>query len=407
MISPELISAETYQYDLPRERIAQYPLAQRDMSKLLVLKNNTLSSMVFRDLPDQLPEDSLLLFNNTRVIRARVLFTKSTGASIEVFFLNPVSPSPEHEIAFSSGSPAVWECIIGNARKWKNGTLTIRFICEGHQTELHARLLRKGDETSEVALTWEPSHLAMAAVFEAIGHIPLPPYINRHDEPGDAERYQTVYARHNGSVAAPTAGLHFSPAILGALSEKGIPQEKITLHVGAGTFRPVSTPTIADHVMHREEIIVRQDLLQKLALHDGPVIPVGTTSVRSIESIYWYGLRVMLNKEPLKARFSVQQWEPYDYNHKSLPPAAVVFAFLAEQMKSARRETLHGDTSLIIVPGYRFAITKGLITNFHQPGSTLLLLVAALIGENWKRAYQYALDNDYRFLSYGDACLFL
>lgn len=406
MIQPNLISLNNYRYHLPKERIALYPLSGRDDSKLLVMQNGSITSAVFRDLPGLLPENALLLFNNTKVIRARVLFRKPTGAVVEIFFLNPLQPSHDHEIAFGSGSPAEWECIIGNAKKWKDGNLTLRFQCEGNDATLTAGMIRKGDESCQVAISWEPAHLTMASVFEAIGHVPLPPYIHREDEPDDAERYQTVYARHDGSVAAPTAGLHFTPAILDALSARGIILQKITLHVGAGTFKPVSTDTITSHVMHREEIIATRKLFEILSQHNGPVIPVGTTSVRSIESLYWYGLRVMLQKEPLAGHFSVQQWEPYGYNPDHLPPACEVFAHLADQMKSHNRETLQGDTSLIIVPGYRFAITHSLITNFHQPGSTLLLLVSALIGDDWKKAYQYALDNNFRFLSYGDACLF-
>lgn len=401
------INTEDFRYDLPRERIALYPVAERDTSKLLVMKDGHISTAVFRDLPELLPENALLLFNNTRVVRARVLFTKPTGAHIELFFLNPLLPSHDHEIAFGSGSPVVWECIIGNARKWKDGNLTLCFPCEGHDTMLSARLMSRGNESSQVELSWEPAHLPLSAIFEAVGHVPLPPYIQRGDEPEDAGRYQTVYARHDGSVAAPTAGLHFTEKVLENLKTKGIPQEKITLHVGAGTFKPVSTETIADHVMHREEIIASRQLLESLSHHQGPVIPVGTTSVRSVESLYWFGVRQMKSQEAIPEHFSVQQWEPYRYGAEQLPAAQEVFGHLADEMAALNLEMLRGDTSLMIVPGYRFAVTKGLITNFHQPGSTLLLLVSALIGENWKKAYQYALDHDFRFLSYGDACLFI
>jgi S-adenosylmethionine:tRNA ribosyltransferase-isomerase len=407
MMNLQPIKANNFRYDLPKERIAQYPLAQRDLSKLLVRHNGALSTAVFRDLPGLLPENALLLFNDTRVIRARVLFRKETGAEIELFFLNPLQPSGDHAIAFSSGSPAKWECIIGNARKWKGGDLKLRFQCEEFDTTLNASLIEKGDESSMVELTWEPAHLTLAAIFEAIGHTPLPPYINRHDEPEDTRRYQTVYAQHNGSVAAPTAGLHFTPEMLETLASKGIPQANITLHVGAGTFKPVSSSDISEHVMHREEMIVSLELLQKLADHKGPVIPVGTTSVRSIESLYWYGLRVMNDDETLSGHFSVHQWEPYGYDQERLPAASIVFDHLLKKMNLQQMSTLRGDTSLIIMPGYRFAVTNGLITNFHQPGSTLLLLVAALIGNDWKKVYQYALDNDFRFLSYGDACFFM
>ncbi|HRZ43504.1 MAG TPA: S-adenosylmethionine:tRNA ribosyltransferase-isomerase [Bacteroidales bacterium] len=407
MIRQELINPNDYQYDLPKERIAQYPLEQRDLSKLLVMRNGEISEEVFRNLPEMLPGNALLLFNNTRVIRARVLFTKPTGAQIEIFFLNPLLPSHDHEIAFGSGSPVVWECIIGNAKKWKTGDLTLCFPCEGHDTTLVARLVNRGDESSQVELSWEPAHLTLASVFEAVGHVPLPPYIQRADEPEDAGRYQTVYARHDGSVAAPTAGLHFTEEVLEQLNVKGIRQEKITLHVGAGTFKPVSTETIANHVMHREEIIASRQLLESLSHHEGPVIPVGTTSVRSVESLYWFGVGLMRSREAIPEHFSVQQWEPYRYDAEQLPQVQEVFGYLAAEMATQKIEYLRGDTSLMIVPGYRFAVTKGLITNFHQPGSTLLLLVSALVGGAWKKAYQYALEHDFRFLSYGDACLFI
>ncbi len=407
MIQPDNLSLSDYLYHLPKERIALYPVADRDTSKLLVMKDGHISTAVFRDLPELLPENALLLFNNTRVVRARVLFAKPTGAHIEIFFLNPLLPSHDHEIAFGSGSPVVWECIIGKAKKWKDGVLTLCFPCEGHDTMLSTRLLSRGNESAQVELSWEPAHLPLSTVFEAVGHVPLPPYIKRADEPEDAGRYQTVYARHDGSVAAPTAGLHFTEEVLENLKTKGIRQEKITLHVGAGTFKPVSTETIADHVMHREEIIASRLLMESLSHHQGPVIPVGTTSVRSVESLYWFGVRQMKSSELIPEHFSVQQWEPYRYDAGQLPQAQEVFGHLAAEMAAQKFEYLRGDTSLMIVPGYRFAVTKGLITNFHQPGSTLLLLVSALIGENWKKAYQYALNNDFRFLSYGDACLFL
>ena len=401
------LNIDDYRYILPEERIAWYPLPDRDMSKLLLMYQGKLSTCLFRDLPTLLPSGSLLLFNDTRVIRARMLFRKETGARIEIFFLNPVEPSHDHEVAFASGSPAVWECIIGNARRWKEGDLTLQFSCEGVSTTLRARLAEKGHSSSRVALSWEPATMPLASILEAAGHIPLPPYINREDEPDDNIRYQTVYARHDGSVAAPTAGLHFTPQMLATLAENGVEQAKITLHVGAGTFKPVTSKEISTHVMHKEEIIIRRELLEKLISHKSPVIPVGTTSVRSIESLYWYGVRVFQGKEALSARFTVQQWEPYHYGASERPDASTVFSHLLEQMREQNLNALHGTTSLIIVPGYRFAVTDGLITNFHQPASTLLLLVAALTGNNWKRAYEYALENGFRFLSYGDACLFL
>lgn len=396
-----------YRYDLPADRIAQYPNAERDTSKLLVMQGDEVTEKIFRELPASLPAGTMLLFNDTRVIRARMLFRKPTGALIEIFFLNPLEPSRDHAIAFGATSGVRWECVIGNAKKWKEGELKLEFLHGGEVVTLSATLIRKGDESSEVQLTWTPGHWPLAAIFEAVGHIPLPPYILRNDEPEDAERYQTVYAHHDGSVAAPTAGLHFTPEVIRELSLSGIRHESITLHVGAGTFRPVSATSIAHHVMHREEIVVTTRLLEALANHQGPVIPVGTTSVRSVESLYWYGLRLLLKGESVSAHFSVNQWEPYSYQPEQLCSAKEVFLNMIEQMQRANLTVLQGDTSLIIVPGYRFAVTNGLITNFHQPGSTLLMLVSALIGERWKVAYDYALNNGFRFLSYGDACLFI
>ncbi len=401
------INIEEYRYNLPKERIAQYPAEQRDRSKLLVMKKGELSSIVFKDLPDLLPQNTLLLFNNTRVIRARLLFIKNTGAEIEIFFLNPILPSTDHQVSFGSGPPVTWECIIGNARKWKGGELKHTFLFEGENVELYVRIIERRQETFLVELSWKPENISLADVFETVGHTPLPPYINREDEPVDAERYQTVYAFHNGSVAAPTAGLHFTPEMLKTLETKNILQQNITLHVGAGTFKPVTAHNISNHIMHHEEIIVTCDLLMDIAFHKGPVIPVGTTSVRSLESVYWYGVRVLKNIEMLNNNFHVEQWEPYLYNFSYLPAPEEVFSNLAVLMEKSGYQSLRGITSLMIVPGYRFAFSYGLITNFHQSGSTLLLLVAALIGDDWKKAYRYALENDFRFLSYGDACLFL
>ncbi len=401
------IDPSAFRYDLPKERIAQYPLAERDLSKLLIMNHRGITSDTFRTLPSHLPDGAMLLFNNTKVIRARMVFRKVTGAAIEVFFLNPLEPSRDHEVVFGLGSPAVWECVIGNARKWKNGELVLQFPCGGVEVTLRAEMLAKGRESSEVGLIWEPQQIPLADIFEAVGHIPLPPYLDRSDEPLDVDRYQTVYAHYDGSVAAPTAGLHFTPAVLSDLAARGIRQEKITLHVGAGTFRPVSASSVADHVMHREEIVVQRELLEALVEHPGMVIPVGTTSVRTVESVYWYGLRAMQEQGLIAPHFSVDQWEPYDYPDSSLPPYREVFAYLLKGMAEQGVSSLRGATRLMIVPGYRFAVTGGLITNFHQPGSTLLMLVAALVGERWKEAYRFALDNDFRFLSYGDACLFL
>lgn len=407
MIKNININIDEYRYDLPKDRIALYPHNYRDGSKLLVVKENSIYDSFFNEIPRHLPQNSLLIFNITKVIRARILFKKETGAVIELLLLNPVEPSENIEITFGSASPAIWNCLIGNAKKWKSGDLSLQFDCEGIKTELTASLIKKGSEVSQVKFSWEPDQIPLASIFEAIGHIPLPPYISREDEPVDAVRYQTVYAKNDGSVAAPTAGLHFTDEILKELSEKGIDQSNITLHIGAGTFKPVIHKKIIEHVMHSEEIVADTILMQKIIEHDGIVIPVGTTSVRSVESLYWHGLRSILTNEPLTEDFSVDQWEPYNYKRSDLLPAKEVFSYLLKKMRSKGIERLKGETKLIIVPGYEFAVTNGLITNFHQSKSTLLLLVAALIGDTWGKAYRHALENNYRFLSYGDACLFL
>lgn len=415
------ISIEDYDYPLPDERIAKYPLSERDASKLLVLNKDNISSSHFKDIGDFLPKDSLLIFNETKVVRARLQFTKDSGASIEIFCLEPITGNGDYQLAFSSKSPSRWKCLVGNSRRWKNETaLSLRVpesrslseseslsrsVSESEST-LYAKRLEKNDNYSVVEFSWEPAELSFAEVLEAAGEIPLPPYLHREAEESDRERYQTVFARHEGSVAAPTAGLHFTENLIDDLRSKGISFEEVTLHVGAGTFRPVSSETIGEHEMHSETIVVKKSCIENILRNiDKTIIPVGTTSMRTIESLYWIGL--MLKEEGLEERhLHLEQWFPYK-ERETLPSAEESLSIILDYLKSHNLNELHATTALMIAPSCKINIAKALITNFHQPKSTLLLLVSALIGERWKEAYQYALDNDFRFLSYGDSCLFL
>ena len=411
------ISIEDYNYPLPDERIAKYPLSERDASKLLVLKDNNISSSHFNEIGDFLPKDSLLIFNETKVVRARLQFTKESGAAIEIFCLEPISGNGDYQVAFSSKSPSRWKCLVGNSRRWKNETISLRLYESTSQQVnkstsqsqcqiLHAERLEKNDNYSVVEFSWEPAELSFAEVLEAAGEIPLPPYLHREAEESDRERYQTVFAKHEGSVAAPTAGLHFTNELITNLKERGINFEEVTLHVGAGTFRPVSSETIGEHEMHSETIVVKKSCIENLIRNCGKtIIPVGTTSMRTIESLYWIGL--MLMEEGLEERnLHLNQWFPYQ-ERETLPSAEESLSTILEYLNKYELSELHATTALMIAPTCKINIAKALITNFHQPKSTVLLLVSALIGDKWKEAYQYALDNDFRFLSYGDSCLFL
>ena len=409
------ISIEDYDYPLPDERIAKYPLSERDASKLLVLNKDNISSSHFKDIGDFLPKDSLLIFNETKVVRARLQFTKDSGAAIEIFCLEPITGNGDYQLAFSSKSPSRWKCLVGNSRRWKNetalrlrvpGSLSLSESRSLSESTLYAKRLEKNDNYSVVEFSWEPAELSFAEVLEAAGEIPLPPYLHREAEESDRERYQTVFARHEGSVAAPTAGLHFTDDLIDDLKEKGISFEKVTLHVGAGTFRPVSSETIGEHEMHSETIVVKKSCIENILRNiDKTIIPVGTTSMRTIESLYWIGL--MLKEEGLEERhLHLEQWFPYK-ERETLPPAEESLSTILDYLKSHNLNELHATTALMIAPSCKINIAKALITNFHQPKSTLLLLVSALIGERWKEAYQYALDNNFRFLSYGDSCLFI
>ncbi len=396
------ISIEDYDYPLPDERIAKYPLAERDASKLLVLKDNKIDESQFKHIGDFLPGNALLVFNETKVIRARLQFHKVTGSRIEVFCLEP---EQDYQMAFSACSRVRWKCLIGNAKRWKEGKLSMELTVNGEAVELYAERLAQNDQYAEIEFSWTPEALSFAVVLEAAGEIPLPPYLHRDAEPADRDRYQTVFARYDGSVAAPTAGLHFTQPLIAALHAQGFAFDEVTLHVGAGTFRPVATETIGEHAMHSETIVVRKSLIQNLINHIGdPVIPVGTTSTRTLESLYWIGM--LLKEQGMALRpLHVEQWFPYE-KHDPLS-ATEALQCLVEYLDKHNLSRLEASTALMIAPSYKMRVITGLITNFHQPMSTLLLLVSALIGERWKDCYRYALDHNFRFLSYGDSCLFL
>lgn len=402
MNSPKNIAISDYDYPLPEERIAKFPLAERDHSKLLVCRDKNISDTQFFRLPELLPENTLLVFNNTKVIHARLFFRKPTGSMVEIFCLEPFQMPVAQ--AFEQRNCCTWTCFIGNNKKWKEGTLSRTVSLEGRECQLEARRREAVGNAWIVEFTWDGG-ASFAEVIDQAGVIPLPPYLGRDAEQSDNERYQTVYALHEGSVAAPTAGLHFTPAVFEQLKARHIATDFITLHVGAGTFKPVSTDTIGEHEMHVEKIEIARQNIECICQHFGrPIIPVGTTTVRTIESVYWFGVKLARN--PQLDAMHVLQWDPYELAEQALP-AAEAYSNVLDWMDRHELDQLEGDTQLLIVPGYKYHVINGLITNFHQPKSTLLLLVSALIGETWKTCYRHALDNGYRFLSYGDSCLFL
>ena len=400
------INISEYDYPLPDERIAKYPLAERDASKLLVLKDNKIGEDHFHTIGDYLPEKSVLVFNETKVVRARLQFVKDSGAAIEVFCLEPITGNGDYQLAFSASSPVEWHCLVGNSRRWKDGILTMPLLIKGVNVILKAERIEKTDAYSVIRFSWEPADISFAEVLENAGEIPLPPYLHREAEPSDRDRYQTVFAKYEGSVAAPTASLHLTKPLIAKLKEQGHTIEEVTLHVGAGTFRPVATDTIGEHEMHSESIIVKRQCIEHLHENIGrTIIPVGTTSMRTIESAYWIG--VMLLEQGFEERnLHVNQWFPYQ-DRTTLPSAKESLEAIMKYLEMHHLDALHATTALMIAPSCPIMITKALITNFHQPKSTLLLLVSALIGEKWKEAYKFALEHDFRFLSYGDSCLFI
>jgi len=398
------INIDDFRYTLPEDRIAKFPLSKRDDSKLLIYHNHKISESVFRNLAKFLPERSFLLMNDTRVVRARLNFKKNTGANIEIFCLEPFSPTTEIQMAFQQKGESVWKCLIGNARRWKDGYIFSEFEHEGINLSIKAEKIENAGEAFLIRLTWEPKTLSFSELLEIAGKIPLPPYLNREAVELDQTRYQTVYAHYDGSVAAPTAGLHFTGLVFDALELKRISHDHLTLHVGAGTFKPVGKEGIANHEMHSEQLLIKRSTIHNLITNAGSIIAVGTTSVRTLESLYWFGVKLKLNPDAI---FEIGQTDPYLAEYQTELPSGEALTEVVAFMKQNNLEYLSGSTRLMIIPGYRFRIIRGMITNFHQPGSTLLLLIAAWLGESWKEIYDYALKNDFRFLSYGDSCLFL
>lgn len=403
MKAPKDIAIEEYDYALPNERIAKFPLANRDESKLLVYKNNSFEETIFNRLPDYLNNDTLLVFNNTKVIHARLFFRKETGSLIEIFCLEPYNMAISS--AFEQRNHCTWLCFVGNNKKWKNGTLSRTITIANKSVTLSVDRKQAVSNAWVVDFEWNDSELSFAHVIEHFGVIPLPPYLNREAVDSDKQRYQTVYAKHEGSVAAPTAGLHFSDYVFDSLERKGIVKEFVTLHVGAGTFKPVDSVTIGEHEMHIEKIeVTKQNIIRLLQYVSKTIIPVGTTSVRTLESVYWFGVK--LGIDATIEQMHISQWEPYELVDYALSAEESLHNVLDFMDRNAIN-TLYGDTQLMIAPGYKYHLVKGIVTNFHQPKSTLLLLVSALIGDKWKEGYTYALQHDFRFLSYGDSCLFI
>ena len=388
------IDIRQYDYELPCERIAKFPLPDRESSKLLVWDKGVIGQSTFSNIDSFLPEGSLLAFNNTKVVRARLIFHKDTGARIEIFCLEPHIPA-DYERAFAAKGSSSWHCIVGNSKKWKGGQLQLSYE--------DGTITASRGEADTIEFAWD-SDDTFGELLEKLGKVPIPPYLERESQEIDNLRYQTVYSRYEGSVAAPTAGLHFSPELLAKLRKDGFRTAEVTLHVGAGTFLPVKEKDAANHVMHTEFFDVSQDELEKLADNEGEIIAVGTTTVRTLESLAVLGERVILTGNPDPDR-NVGQWEPYTNNNKE---GEKPLTALLGWMKTNDCRRLYGSTQIMITPGYRFRTIRGLITNFHQPQSTLLLLVSAFTGgDNWHRIYDHAMDNGFRFLSYGDSSLLL
>ena len=394
------INLSDYTYSLPDERIAKYPLAKRDQSKLLHYHNGSIEHKNFKDIEALIPDQSTLFFNNTKVIPARLIFHKSTGAQIEIFLLKPISPSPILSIVMEERETVIWECMIGNVKKWKEDIPLVRELnIDDNKITLQANIHDR--EKRQIQFSWNDDSISFSEIVEASGKVPLPPYLNRQPEEDDKPRYQTVYSAHDGAVAAPTAGLHFTPEILKSLADRGIKESFLTLHVSAGTFQPIKTENILEHPMHSEQMVVDRQSIQSVVEAEGNIIAIGTTSMRTLESLYWFGVRLINGDED----FSIQKLEPYQSKHEASRSEA--FSAILKWMDKNELSQVIGTTEIFIFPGYQFRVCDGLITNFHQPGSTLILLVAAFIGEDWRKVYQEAHTNDYRFLSYGDSSFLL
>ncbi len=399
------IHISDYNYPLPDDRIAKFPIDRRDHSKLLIYNRGEVSEDKFYNLHDYLPKGSLMVFNNTRVIQARIHFRKETGALIEVFLLEPAAPS-DYEQMFQTTSRCEWLCLVGNLKKWKGGSLLRVFDINGKHVVLTATRIKEAGTSQRVGFSWDNAAVSFAEILDAVGELPIPPYLNRDTQESDKTTYQTVYSKIKGSVAAPTAGLHFTNDVLKSLDDAGIDREEVTLHVGAGTFKPVKSEEIEGHEMHTEYICVHKGTLEKLLQHDCCAIAVGTTSVRTLESLYYMGVKLQKNPNLTEDELHVNQWQPYDDNDSDITPKEAI-ANILNYLNTNELETLHSSTQIIIAPGYEYKIVKMLVTNFHQPQSTLLLLVSAFVHGDWRKIYDYALAHDFRFLSYGDSSLLI
>ena len=400
------IHISEYNYELPDERIAKFPKAERDHSKLLVYNKGEVGEDIFYNLPNYLPQGALMVYNNTKVIQARLHFRKETGALIEIFLLEPAEPA-DYEQMFQQTRRCSWLCLVGNQKKWKEGTLTRELRVKNEEVRVSAT--RRGEHgTSQwIDLEWDNERVNFAEILDEMGELPIPPYLNRETQESDKTTHQTVYSKIKGSVAAPTAGLHFTERVLKDIDARGIEREEVTLHVGAGTFKPVKSDTIGEHPMHTEYIAVRRHTLERLLAHNCEVIAVGTTSVRTLESLYYMGLKVVQNPDIREEELHVNQWEPYEEGRCKMEDVRSVIQALLDWMIRKELTVLHSSTQIIIAPGYTYHIVKMLITNFHQPQSTLLLLVSAFVKGDWHKIYDYALAHDFRFLSYGDSSLLI
>lgn len=399
------IRIEEYDYPLPDERIAKFPLAKRDESKLLLYKDGQVSESVFKHIADYLPVGSLLVYNNTRVIQARLLFQKATGARIEVFCLEPAEPH-DYALIFQQTERCSWICLVGNLKKWKDGLLTKKVTIQGEEVILSAEKKESHGDSHRIEFTWNNPKYTFADLLDAAGVLPIPPYLHRETEKSDLVTYQTVYSKIKGSVAAPTAGLHFTPEVLADVDAHGIGREEVTLHVGAGTFKPVKSETIEGHEMHTEFISVRRSSIERIQKNLGKIIAVGTTSVRTLESLYYIGVKLASHPGATSEELVVNQWMPYEAENNRIPVAEALQHIL-DYLDRHQADKLVTATQIIIAPGYDFKVVRGIITNFHQPKSTLLLLISAFVKGNWRTIYDYALSHDFRFLSYGDSSLLL
>lgn len=399
------IKIADYDYELPDYRIAKFPMKERDHSKLLLYKHGELSSETFFHLPEYLPENALMVFNNTRVIQARLHFRKQTGALIEVFLLEPYFPA-DYEQIFQTRRQCSWLCLVGNQKKWKEGSLMCAIECKGVSTTITAERIMSHGESQQIDFSWDNPDVCFADILDAMGELPIPPYLNRKTEESDKTTYQTVYSKIKGSVAAPTAGLHFTDKVLTEIENRGVVRTEVTLHVGAGTFRPVKSEEIAGHEMHAEFFTVKRETIELLLKHEQQVVAVGTTSVRTLESLYFIGCQLEKNRTDADTVFHVEQWEPYECRYSDISTAKALENILG-YMELHNLSHINATTQIIIVPGYEFKVVNMLVTNFHQPKSTLLLLVSAFVKGNWESIYDYALANDFRFLSYGDSSLLI